>query len=144
MELIVIRRIFTKLSTIGDLLIDGEFYCHTLEDTCRQDSPNGKFRKVKGETAIPYGRYEVIINWSNRFQREMPLLLNVPYYTGIRIHAGNTEKDTEGCLLVGKTKGDNWIGNSKSTFNSLMQILRNALKKGKVWVTITDGSMPCA
>jgi len=144
MELTLIRKTLTERSTIGDLLIDDEFYCYTLEDTCRQDFPDGKFKKIKGETAIPYGRYEVIVNFSNRFQKEMPLLLNVPYYTGVRIHSGSFASHTEGCILVGKTKGDDWIGNSKSTFNSLFPILRSALKKGKVWITITNGSMPCA
>ena len=130
MELSLIRKEFTTESTIGDLLIDGKFYSFTLEDMYRD-------KKIKGVTAIPYGTYEVIINFSNRFQRPMPLLLNVPGFDGIRIHNGNTDEHTEGCILVGFTKGKDFIGNSKSAFVQFMPKLQAGLKTGKVFIEIT-------
>jgi hypothetical protein len=80
---------------IGDLFINGEFFCYTLEDEKRADGV-----KVYGETAIPVGTYTVKLTKSNRFKRLMPLLLDVPLFKGIRIHGGNTSKDTLGCILV--------------------------------------------
>jgi len=129
-KLEVIRKEFTTESTIGDLLIDGKFYSFTLEDMYRD-------KKIKGVTAIPYGTYEVIINFSNRFQKPMPLLLNVPGFDGIRIHNGNKAEHTEGCILVGFTKSKNFIGNSKSAFIQFMPKLQAGLKTGKVFIEIT-------
>ena len=80
---------------IGDLFIDGVFFCHTLEDEKRADGV-----KVYGKTAIADGLYKVKLTWSNRFKRKMPLLLDVPMFEGIRIHGGNTSKNTLGCVLV--------------------------------------------
>jgi len=129
MKLELIRKEFTEMSTIGDLLIDGEFFCYTLEDTVRD-------KKINGVTAIPYGTYEVIINFSNRFQKPMPLLLNVPNFEGIRIHSLNTSDQTEGCIGIGFTKGNNYIGQSRKAFNELMPVLQKALKNGKVFIEI--------
>jgi hypothetical protein len=98
MELKVLRKELTARSTIGELHVDGKFECFTLEDAVRPV-------KIKGVTAIPAGAYEVVVNFSQRFQRPLPLLLNVPNFDGVRIHAGNTDADTEGCPLVGKTQG---------------------------------------
>ncbi len=80
---------------IGDLFVDGVFFCHTLEDEKRADG-----LKVYGETAIPSGIYNVKLTMSNRFKRLMPLLLDVEGFSGVRIHGGNTSKDTHGCPLV--------------------------------------------
>jgi hypothetical protein len=125
----LIRKEFTAISTIGDLLIDSQFYCFTLEDMWRE-------KKIAKVTAIPYGKYEVVINFSNRFQKQMPLLLNVPGFDGIRIHNGVTAEHTEGCILLGFTKGEDIIGNSKSAFNSFMPKLEYKLKRGKVFIEI--------
>ena len=130
MELSLIRKEFTTESTIGDLLIDGKFYSFTLEDMYRD-------KNIKGVTAIPYGTYEVIINFSNRFQKPMPLLLNVPGFYGIRIHNGYKAEHTEGCILVGFTKSKDFIGNSKSAFIQFMPKLQAGLKTGKVFIEIT-------
>ena len=123
------RKIFTDDSTIGELSIDGVFVCFTLEDKVRD-------KKIQHVTAIPYGKYEVIINFSNRFQQYMPLLLNVPNYAGIRIHSGNKSTHTEGCILVGSSKSLNFIGNSRVTFKSLFGRLKLAAKKEKIFINI--------
>jgi len=118
--LITIKRLHkTKISTIGELLVDGVFECYTLEDTERKV-------KIKGETAIKEGRYKVIINKSNRFKRLLPLLLNVPEFEGVRIHSGNTNHDTEGCILVGQTKSKNFIGKSRKAFDALFKKMQLA------------------
>lgn len=122
MKIEVIRTDFSSTATIGSLLIDGEFFCYTLEDVVRETGA-----KVPGKTAIPYGVYEVIINMSSRFQKEMPLLLNVPGFAGIRIHPGNTDVDTDGCILVGNRKQTNRILNSKVTYNLLFQKMKLSL-----------------
>lgn len=86
--------------TIGKLYIDGAYFCDTLEDTVRAE-------KIAGKTAIPAGKYKVKKTMSPRFKTVLPEILNVPNFTGVRIHSGNTAKDTDGCLLLGlnKTKG---------------------------------------
>lgn len=133
MELKLIRKTFTATSTIGMLFINDQekMFCYTLEDTVR-----GPGVKIPGRTAIPSGRYEVIIDFSNRFQREMPHVLNVPNFEGIRIHKGNTDKDTEGCILLGMTKSEGFIGQSKDAFNKFFPLLQDSLKEGKVYITI--------
>ena len=109
----------TKNSTIGELFIDGIFECYTLEDIERNV-------KIKSETAISKGTYDVIITPSNRFKRDLPLLLNVPNFEGIRVHAGNTNHDTEGCILVGQTKSKDFIGGSRIAFQNLFAKLKKA------------------
>jgi len=121
MEIKIKRLHRTDHSTIGELSIDGKFECFTLEDIERDV-------KIKSETAIPKGTYKVIINRSNRFKRLLPLLLNVPNFEGIRIHSGNTNHDTEGCILVGLTRSQDFIGQSRKAFNKLfkkMQTVEN-------------------
>ena len=118
--LITIKRLHkTETSTIGELLVDGVFECFTLEDTEREV-------KIKSETAIKEGKYKVIINKSNRFKRLLPLLLNVPEFEGVRIHSGNTNHDTEGCILVGQTKSKNFIGKSRKAFDALFKKMQAA------------------
>ncbi len=85
--------------TIGHLYIDGQYFCDTLEDTVRDLT---REKKNPGQTAIPAGTYHVLVTYSPKFKRKLPILVNVPMFTGIRIHRGNTAKDTEGCILVGK------------------------------------------
>ncbi len=123
------RYSFTDNSTIGELYIDKEFQCYTLEPTVRP-------KKIKGKTAIDAGTYEVIINWSNRFKRNLPLLLKVPNFEGVRIHIGNTPKDTAGCILVGKTVSKDMLGNSRLAFEALFAKMEIASKKEKIILTI--------
>ena len=118
--LITIKRLYkTDNSTIGELLIDGVFECFTLEDKERDV-------KIKGETAIPKGTYKVIINESNRFKRLLPLLIDVPNFEGVRIHSGNSNHDTEGCILVGQTRNKNYIGQSRKAFEKLFAKMQKA------------------
>lgn len=124
------RKIFTDDSTIGELYIDGVFFCYTLEDKVRD-------AKIYGITAIPYGKYEMIVSFSNRFKQYMPLLLKVPGFEGIRIHAGNKSADTEGCILVGSSKSLNFIGKSRVTYRSLFAKIKLAVKKEKLFINIT-------
>ena len=118
---------------MGELFSGEEFLCFSLEDTVRKV-------KIKGKTAIPSGTYEVIINWSNRFQKPMPLLLNVPGFQGIRIHPGNTAKDTDGCILIGNEKYANQIGESRQAFEEFYPKLKEALEVGKVFINVIGGN----
>lgn len=129
MELKVIRETFTDESTIGRLFIDGVFHCFTLEDKVRDV-------KIKSITAIPKGRYELVINYSNRFKQLMPLLLNVPNFEGVRIHWGNYSSDSDGCILLGTTKSVNMVGNSRLAYSKLITLLQQAIKKEKIFITI--------
>jgi hypothetical protein len=112
MKLELVRQPSTDDTTIGSLYIDGQFFCHTLEDKVRE-------KKVYGQTAIPEGTYKVVITWSPRFKRQLPLLVDVPGFDGIRIHPGNTHKDTDGCLLVGNKVEGEYLFNSRVSFDEL-------------------------
>lgn len=135
-ELKLNRFQFTNESTIGELYLNNTLFCYVLEDPVRKledKNHDGDFDdagegKIKGNTAIPEGIYDVILNMSNRFKKIMPLLLKVPGYEGVRIHTGNFPKDTEGCLLVGSKILVNEIRNSKPTFDKLMAELNKADK----------------
>ena len=118
MNLLLKRAHGTKDYTHGQLFIDNIYFCDALEDQEREN-------KILGETAIPCGTYKVILTISNRFKRLMPLLVNVPNFSGIRIHNGNTKDHTEGCILVGKKIKDGFIGESKITFKALMKKLHS-------------------
>jgi hypothetical protein len=138
MELQLIRNEFTDSSTIGKLFVE-EFSCYTLEDRVR-----AKGVKIHGRTAIPIGRYKVVITFSNRFQRRMPLLVDVNgvfkaygvEFEGIRIHWGNTDKDTDGCILVGTTSGVNVVNQSRIAYDKLFAIL-DACQKD-MYITISN------
>lgn len=126
---------FASDCIISQLFVDGEFECYILED--RERLKKGK-QKIDGETAIPEGTYEIIINYSPRFKQKLPRLLNVPGFTGILIHPGNTAKDTAGCLLPGKTKTEHSVGQSRVAFNALFKKLVEAKEAGKK-ITIKVG-----
>jgi hypothetical protein len=106
------RTVFYSDCTIGELYSNGQFECFTLEDVPRTE-------KVYGQTAIPVGEYRITVDYSNRFKRHLPLLHNVPQFEGVRIHPGNTAKDTEGCILVGRKVNGHSIEESRLAFNSL-------------------------
>ena len=127
MHIRVMREPSINDTTLGSLFIDDHWQCHTLEDVIR---PRGE--KVRNKTAIPPGRYKLILSMSNRFKKIMPEVLNVPLFTGIRIHSGNTAKDTAGCLLVGQTRSleTRSIGRSRFAYTALMLKLTAALDAG--------------
>lgn len=113
--------------TIGALSIDGDFECWVCEDPVREvlGQPVATW-KIQGQTAIPVGTYRVDITASARFKRDLPLLLDVPGFSGIRIHPGNTTADTEGCLLPGAMRLAKSVGQSRVAFNALFAKLRVA------------------
>ena len=123
MILRVIREPSTAAATMGILLIDGVFACWTLEDVVRPV-------KIPGETAIPAGRYDVRLSLSQRFQKVLPEVLAVPGFTGIRMHAGNTQADTAGCLLVGRVRAYDRVEESKLALMNVMEHLRRATTAG--------------
>lgn len=126
----------TKKYTQGELFVDGAFECYTEEDPERPDGV-----KVYGETSIPGGEFNVVITPSNRFKRDLPLLENVPNFSGIRIHPGNTPEDTDGCILVGRTKGVGVIGESRAAFAALFDKIKAALDAGDtVSIEIMDAA----
>ena len=134
MELTLTRRDCGKISTLGEIQVGGVFECFCIEDTDRQleTDPDAK---VHGRTCIPRGKYEVIITWSNRFSKELPLLVDVPGFQGIRIHPGNTAADTEGCLLPATSyaqQGDQMVGvNSREAFRRLFAKIQTAVDAGQ-------------
>lgn len=130
--LTLIRKVFTDRSTVGDLYLDGTHLCYTLEDTVRAPG-----EKVPGQTAIPAGEYEVVVSYSPRFKRLLPLLVDVPGFEGVRIHPGNTAADTEGCILVGKTKGPDFVGDSRKAFDEVFPRIQSQLDEGKLYITVT-------
>lgn len=157
-------RIAKRLSyTIGALYLDDEpwKFCDTLEPRCRHfkfrstDGPLDRSLKVQlakergikahgkkasmGKTAIPEGRYKVVMAGSEKFGRPLPLLLDVPGFSGIRIHMGNYPQDTEGCILVGVNKKQGMVLNSTRWLMVLNDEINMALADGKqVYITITS------
>lgn len=133
MKLLIERSWCGPECTVGTLSIDGVTECFTLEDVVREveGKPVSEW-KIKGETAVPRGVYNLVITPSQRFGRDLPLLENVPGYTGVRIHPGNTAEDTEGCILVGRTKSTKSVGDSRAAFNELFPKLQAALQGGGI------------
>lgn len=128
MELLLKRKYLKNNYTIGDLYIDNKFYCNILEDTVRDFNKDGTFNcgelKISGHTAIPYGEYEIKVTYSNKFKRELPLLLDVKHFAGIRIHRGNTIADSSGCLLPGENKKEGIVVNSTKYEIELTKLIK--------------------
>ena len=140
MKLTLKRIALRPTYTIGKLYIDDVYFCDTIEDTVRDLNKNGKFdngeKKVHSKTSIPYGTYEIKWTYSPRFKKYTPQLMNVPSFEGIRIHAGNTSADTEGCLILGKNKQVGKVLNSRATINKFYPIIKEACSNGKVTIEI--------
>lgn len=121
--------------TVGRLYVDDRLFCNTLEDRIVDKNKNGVFdgdeKKVYGESAIPYGTYKIIYNWSPKFGRNLPRLLNVPHFEGILIHPGNTAADSAGCILVGKNTEVGRLTNSRYISNELNKLIDEAQRKGE-------------
>lgn len=124
-----VERLWKKPAyTVGRLFVDEQFFCNTLEDTVR-DLSNEK--KVYGKTAIPYGEYKVVYNWSPKFGRNLPRLLNVPAFEGILIHPGNTADDSAGCILVGRNTEVGRLTESRYTSDKLNVLIEDAQRRGE-------------
>lgn len=137
MEITVTRCPSIQGATLGRLQCQ-ELNLWTLEDTVRevlgQPVQSWKIDKV---TAIPRGRYQVIVNHSDHFGKDLPLLLNVPGFAGVRIHSGNKAADTEGCILVGLTSQGNLIYDSRKAFDLLFPKIKAAIAAGEhVYITL--------
>lgn len=136
MKLILFRKYKKERYTIGNLYVDGRYFCDTLEDVVRDRNDDGDLNdvgeaKVYGETAIPRGVYKVVVNLSNTFKRRLPLLLDVPHFVGIRIHRGNSVRDTSGCILVGENKMRGMVINSTKYELRLTDLLERAQERNE-------------
>lgn len=130
------RRFLGEEYTIGRLYIDGIFLCDTLEDKVRDYNADGDLddpgeTKVYGKTAIPYGKYNVDLTMSQKFKRLVPLVMDVPGFTGIRIHRGNTAKDTEGCILPGINNEVGRVSNSTKYELIIIEKMLKAIREGE-------------
>lgn len=139
MELTLTRIAKRKTYTIGRLSINDEYFCDTLEPTWR-DYAHGAY-KVKGKSAIPEGRYAIVITWSPRMKKWLPLLVGDHDFNkkwqGVRIHAGNTAKDTEGCILVGQNRQVGQVLDSRLWLHRLLQRITDAKEQNEaVWLTV--------
>lgn len=133
MKLVLNRKFKSASYTIGDLFIDGKFFCNTIEDTVRElpatcpDTARGRScackEKVYARTAIPAGTYRITLEYSPKYKRKMPYLRDVPHFLGILIHSGNTETDSAGCIIVGKNTVKGKVLESRVTFQKLYSLL---------------------
>ena len=143
MELRLERKYRNNNYCIDKLYINGKYFSDALEDPDRgltdtMSLEEIKKIKIKGNTCIPYGTYNITITYSPRFKKNLPLLNNVKGFDGIRIHSGNKPQDTEGCLLLGFNKVKGQVIDSRVTTDKLIAQIQQALNKGeKVTITIT-------
>lgn len=148
MELKLIRKYKKQDYCIGELYIDGKYFCDTIEDKDRGISQNMSVqdilnKKIYGKTAIPTGTYPIVLNvislkfknrkWAKPMQGKLPRLLNVKGFEGVLIHVGNSAEDSLGCIIVGENKIKGKVINSTKTFNALYDILQ----KSKTDITLT-------
>lgn len=131
MRVLVDRKWKKDTYTIGRVYIDGEFYCNSMEDKDRgladwMSVGEISKKKVYGETAIPTGKYKVTMTYSAKYKRVMPQVMNVKGFAGIRIHSGNTAKDSLGCILLGKNDKPGWISNSRNICKKFEELLVKA------------------
>lgn len=141
MQLTLTRIFRTKNSTIGRLSIDNLFEWWILEDVDRglkntMSLSELKAKKVYQKTAIPTGTYEIIISFSNKFKKQLPLLLNVPAYEGIRMHPGNTKSDTAGCLLPGLLMQKDAVTHSTEAYFQIFEAMQKVAHQEKIFITI--------
>ena len=141
MEIVVVRFHKKEKYTIGKMYINGTYFCDTLEDTDRgltQEMNLDIIDKIKvyGKTAIPTGRYRVELTKSKKFGRVLPLLYNVKGFEGIRIHRGNTDEDTLGCILVGQNKAVGKVINSAMAEQNLMDRIKEVEKNELIYITV--------
>ena len=130
MNLLLERDILKPDFSLGRLYVNNKQYCYTCEDTDRhlETNPGGK---VYGKTAIPRGLYKVIVSFSHHFNKPLPELLDVPGYSGVRIHGGNTAADTLGCVLVGRNRTANGVAGCADVVASLIELIDDAKERGE-------------
>lgn len=144
MKLVLTRYLLDPGYTLGALFVNGEKFGYTLEDAVREhETATGwtweRSYKVPGKTAIPGGQYEVVVNWSARFARPLPLLLRVPDFEGVRIHGGNTAADTEGCPLLGAQQShDGRVWECAEVVNRLTKLIQDAQRVSKVMIDVRN------
>lgn len=145
MELILERKILNKDSTEGNLYVNGKWFCHVIEDVVRAKPGEWKKElKVYAKTAIPYGRYPVMVTWSPKFKRQLTAIENVPDFIGIRIHNGTNEKSSAGCPIISYINDDgpdgirNRVINDKAAMNDLCKLVQDAQKTEKVFIEIVE------
>ena len=118
---------------------EADYFCDTLEPPVREVKTKSRGGITQKPFAIPEGRYPVVITYSPKFKKWLPLLLNVPQFSGIRIHAGNTPRDTAGCILVGENKQVGQLQNSTLWLNRLKQKIVEAKERGEgVWISVKN------
>ena len=142
MEIILNRIALRPTYTIGKWFNDNQYLCDVVEDVVRDTNKDGDLKdageaKVMHKTAIPYGRYEIVVTWSNRFKRMLPLLLDVPEFEGIRVHNGKDANSSSGCIITGENKVKGGVINSTYYMNRITDMLLAEQKKGiKSYITI--------
>lgn len=124
---------FTEKSTISELFIRNEFQCFILEDPVRNEI------KIQGETAIPFGKYELSLRYSDHFEMLLPLFIGVPNFEGIEFHPGNKPTDTRGCPLPGMIREEDLVLESRRAHSLLMPKIKAAIEVGKVFWEVIDG-----
>lgn len=142
MKLLLERYALGQKATLGKLYADDEQVCWTLEDVMREIAGEPvKEWKLAGVTAIPVGTYKVITDYSVHFGKVLPHILDVPGFDGIRIHAGNTDEQTEGCILCGgKPTGEDFIPNSRPTFEKIFALIEQAEQDGgEITIEVRNG-----
>lgn len=143
MDLLLYRKYPRPEYTISLFSIDGMYLCEMIEDTVRDLNKDGDLlddgeTKIPKETAIPYGRYKIILSMSPKFKRILPLLIGVKHFTGIRIHKGRDAGSTEGCLIPGENKIKGGVINSEKFEMIIIERILEAEKRGEeVWINIT-------
>ncbi|EJW95094.1 hypothetical protein EVA_16803 [gut metagenome] len=136
MEMILTRIAKRDTYTIGKLFMNGHYVCDTLEPTWRNVGIGRPGHKIPGRTAIPEGYYAVVVTFSIKFKRWLPLLLNVPLFSGIRIHAGNTAADTQGCILPGYNRLVGRVDDSRICEREIMHRLSVRPEGEGIWLTV--------
>lgn len=140
MELVLERNHFADDFTLGALYGIAKRLAYSCEDAVRGDGDAKTVEKWKipGKSAIPYGRYRLIISFSQRFQKHLPMLLDVPGFSGVRMHGGNTSADTEGCILLGLSIRQNGVGNCKPAVDMIIKLIQDSATE--VWLTVTTNA----
>lgn len=143
MNIVIKRFLLENKFSVGNLYIDKKFYCNTIEDRDRDlrqvmSVDEILSKKVYSETAIPTGIYKVIIDYSNKYKRNMPHILNVKGFDGIRIHSGNFATDSMGCVLCGAFNGKDAVVNSRATTKVVQDLIQKAIDEKEEVTLILD------